>query len=241
MSNIAVILAAGLDQKFDSDIPVQFMNVYDKPVLIYTLESFQKHPQIDAIEIVCIDGWIEVVKAYARQFNIDKLKWVVRGGDTVQNSISTGLFNLENEIQKDDLVIIHDGIRPMINGEILSDVILVAKQYGNAISSLPYNEQIFRVDATDSSRTKQFIPRETVRRVSTPQAYCFERLDAIYHQAISDGRGMEKSTYADTLMADYGEKLHFAAGSDRNIKITAKESLQLFKAYLKMDKDAWLK
>mgnify|MGYP000050645827 CR=1 FL=1 len=84
MANIAVIIAGGSGHRMGQDIPKQFINVYDKPVLIYTLESFQKHPQIDAIEVVCIDGWHDIVWAYAKQFNIDKLKWVVSGGSTGQ-------------------------------------------------------------------------------------------------------------------------------------------------------------
>ena len=114
--NVAVIIAGGSGSRMRQDIPKQFINVYDKPVIIYTLESFQKHPEIDAIEVVCIDGWHDVLRAYAKQFGIDKLRWVVSNGDTAQESIRNGAFWGWRAIAKgEDIVIIHDGIRPMVD------------------------------------------------------------------------------------------------------------------------------
>lgn len=164
--NIALIIAGGSGHRMNQDIPKQFINVYDKPILIYTLEGFQRHPEIDAIEVVCLDGWHDILWAYAKQFNVTKLKWVVSGGNSGQESIRNGVYNLEGKCSKDDVVIIHDGIRPMIDDTVLSDVIVKCKQYGNAVTSLPYNEQIFRVK--DDKSTNEYIPRETLRRVSTP-------------------------------------------------------------------------
>lgn len=172
--NIAIIIAGGVGSRMGQDLPKQFINVYDKPVLLYTLEGFQKHPQIDAIELVCIDGWHDIVWAYAKQFNITKLKWIVSGGKTGQESIRNGVYALEGKAQADDNIIIHDGIRPLVEPSVLSDVISKCSQYGNAVTSMPYNEQIFVIDKEDESTTKQYIPRETLRRVSTPQAYKYE-------------------------------------------------------------------
>ena len=208
-------------------------------MLIYTLESFQRHPQIDAIELVCIDGWHDVVKAYAKQFDIDKLKWIVSGGETAQESIRDGVYNLEGKCSADDIVIIHDGIRPLVDDSVLSDVIIKCRQYGNAVTALPYNEQIFVAD--DDKSTTRYIPRETLRRVSTPQAYQYGRLNKAYHEAYEKKIGIYGSAYTNTMMVELGEKLYFAAGSDKNIKITTKDDLELFKAYLKMEKDKWLK
>ena len=168
MNNIAIIIAGGSGSRMGQDIPKQFINVYDKPVLIYTLESFQRHPLIDAIEVVCIDGWHDILWAYAHQFNISKLKWVVSGGNSGQESIRNGVYHLEGKIQEDAIVIIHDGIRPLVDAEVLTDVIKTARKYGNGVTSLPYNEQIFIVNPDDPATTKQYIPRETLRRVSPP-------------------------------------------------------------------------
>ena len=237
--NVAVIIAGGSGARMGQDIPKQFINVYDKPVLLYTLEGFQKHPQIDAIEVVCIDGWLDVLWAYAKQFNITKLKWVVSGGGTGQESIRNGVYNLEGNCADDDIVIIHDGIRPLVDETVLTDVILKAQQYGNAVTSLPYNEQIFVVD--DEISTVKYIPSETLRRVSTPQAYTFRKLIWAYKKAFSEKIGIYGSSYTNTMMVELGERLYFAAGSDKNIKLTTKDDLEMFKAYLKSDKDNWLK
>lgn len=210
-------------------------------MLIYTLEGFQKHPQIDAIEVVCIDGWHDVVRAYAKQFNITKLKWIVSGGASGQESIRNGVFHLEGKVADDDIIVIHDGIRPLVDASVLTDVLLKAKEFGNAVTSMPYNEQIFIVDKDDETTTTRYIPRETLRRVSTPQAYRFDILDKRYHEAFEKKIGIYGSSYTNTMMVELGETLHFASGSDKNIKLTTKDDLELFKAYLKADKDTWLK
>lgn len=241
MRTVAIIVAGGSGTRMGQDIPKQFINVFDRPVLIYTLESFQRHPGVDAIEVVCIDGWASMVEAYAKQFNIDKLDWIIPGGETVQESIRNGVEHLEPYLDKNDTVIIHDGIRPLIDADVLTDVIRICRQYGNAVTSLPYNEQIFVVSSDDTSTTKQYIPRDTLRRVSTPQAYRYDNLLQVYRKAFAEGIGIRESSYTNTLMVDMGERLHFAKGSDKNIKLTTKADLELFKAYITADEDSWLK
>ncbi len=239
--NIAIIIAGGSGKRMGQDIPKQFINVYDKPVLVYTLESFERHPQIDAIEVVCIDGWHDVLRAYAKQFNITKLQWIVSGGETGQESIRNGVYNLEGKANDDDIIVIHDGIRPLVDDSVLTDVLVKAAKFGNAVTSMPYNEQIFVISKEDETTTTQYIPRETLRRVSTPQAYRFDILNQKYHEAFEKKIGIFGSSYTNTMMVELGETLHFAAGSDKNIKLTTKDDLELFKAYLKADKDSWLK
>lgn len=238
---VAVIIAGGVGNRMGQDIPKQFINIFDRPVIMYTLESFQKHPQIDAIEVVCINGWEHVLEAYAKQFNITKLKWIVPGGESAQESIRNGIFNLEKICSQDDIVIIHDGIRPMVNMEVLSDVIQVCQKKGNAVTSMPYNEQIFKISDDDKGSTIEFIPRETLRRVSTPQAYNFRLINEAYHEAFEKKIGILGSSYANTMMVELGHRLYFAAGSDKNIKLTTTEDLETFKAYLTTKKDSWIK
>ncbi len=236
---VAVIIAGGAGARMGQDIPKQFINVYDKPVLIYTLEGFQKHPQVESIEVVCIDGWHDVLSAYAKQFGISKLKWIVSGGKTGQESIRNGVYNLEGKVAPDEIVVIHDGIRPLVDETVLTDVIVKAKEHGNAVTAMPYNEQIFVID--DEFSTTKFIPRETLRRVSTPQAYRFDLLLSKYREAYEKEIGIYGSHYTNTMMVELGVRLYFAAGSDKNIKLTTKDDLEMFKAYLKTDKDNWLK
>ena len=235
----AIIIAGGSGTRMGQDIPKQFINVYDKPILLYTLEGFQKHPQIDIIEVVCIDGWHDVLWAYSKQFNITKLKWVISGGGTVQESIRNGGYHLEGKVSPEDIVIIQDGIRPLVDETVLTDVIIKAQKYGNAVTALPYNEQIFVSD--DDVSTTKFIPRETLRRVSTPQAYRFDLLDEKYHEAYAKEIGIYGSHYTNTMMVELGVRLYLAVGSEKNIKLTTKDDLDMFKAYLKSDKDNWLK
>lgn len=232
MAITAVILAGGSGARMGQDIPKQFIDVLGKPVLAYTLEAFQKHQLINSVEIVCINGWQDTVWEYARCYGIDKLKWVVTGGMTVQESIRNGVFHLEGNVSDEDIIIIHDGIRPIVDESVLSDVILKAQLYGNAVSSLPYNEQIFIMD--DDISTRKYIPREMLRRVSTPQAYKFGKLKEAYQEAFERGIGIHGSSYANTLIADLGERIYFASGSEKNIKLTTKEDLEIFKVYLQL-------
>ena len=218
--NYALIIAGGSGNRMGQDIPKQFINVYDKPVLIYTLESFQRHPMVDAIDVVCLDGWHDVLRAYANQFKVS-------GGKSAQESIRNGVYHLETKAKADDIIIIHDGIRPLVDDTVLTDVIQKACQYGNGVTSLPYNEQIFIVNPDDETTTREYIPRETLRRVSTPQAYQFGRLDAAYHEAFEKEIGIYGSAYTNTMMVELGETLHFAAGSDKNIKLTTKDDLEI--------------
>jgi 2-C-methyl-D-erythritol 4-phosphate cytidylyltransferase len=237
--NIAIIIAAGRGTRMGQDIPKQFINVNDKPIVIYTLESFQKHPDIDAIEVVCLEGWSEIMMAYAHQFNITKLKWITDGGESGQESIRNGVYHLEGIAAPEDVIIIHDGIRPLVDDGVLSDVIVKCKMHGNGVSSLPYNEQIFV--KTDEYTTTKYIPRETLRRVMTPQAYVFKKLDEKYHEAFEKGIGIHGSHYTNTMMVELGETLYFAAGSDENIKITTTDDIDIFKALLSTDHSDWMK
>lgn len=228
--NIAIIIAGGLGQRMGNEIPKQFITVYDKPVIIYTLESFEQHSEVDAILAVCIDGWQDKLKGYADNYNITKLRWIVTGGDSAQESIRNGVEFLKDKCDLCDNIIIHDGIRPLVDLEVLTDVIDKCNQYGNGVTSLPYNEQIFVID--DEVSTTRYIPRETLRRVSTPQAYKFEKLVWAYDKAFKEEIGIYGSAYTNTMMVELGERLYFAKGSDKNIKLTTPDDLEIFKGYL---------
>ena len=157
------------------------------------------------------------------------------GGATGQESIRNGVYNLEGELKGDDIAIIHDGIRPMVDSGVLSDILRVCRLHGNGVTSTPYNEQIFV--KLDDFTTREYIPRETLRKVATPQAYRFDLLLKSYKRAFQEQIGIFGSAYTNTMMVDLGETLYFAAGSDKNIKLTSKDDLELFKAYLKMENE----
>ena len=232
---IAIIIAGGSGQRMREEIPKQLIEVDGRPVIIYTLETFEKSPEIDAIAVVCVEGWQEALREYGARYGITKLRWVIDGGATAQESIRNGVFALEGVCRGDDIVVIHDGVRPMVEDFVLTDVLATCRKYGNAVTAMPYNEQIFIAD--DGLSTTRYIPRETLRRVSTPQAYRFALLDEKYHEAYEKKIGICGSAYANTMMVELGQRLYFAAGSDKNIKLTTKDDLALFKAYLKMNED----
>lgn len=232
---VALIIAGGRGQRMGADIPKQFVKVYGKPVLFYTLEAFQASPIVDAIALVCIDGWHETVRAYANQYNLTKLKWLFNGGDSAQESIRNGVYALESYCKATDIVVIHDGVRPLVDSAVLDDVISLASVEGNAVSSMPYNEQIFLIDESQPQTTTAYIPRERLRRVSTPQAYQFGLLNQKYHEAFEKKIGIFGSSYTNTMMVELGVRLNFAAGSDRNIKLTTRADIDIFKALLDLE------
>lgn len=239
MKNIALIIAGGSGHRMGQEIPKQFLTINDKPIIIYTLENFQHNSLIDEVLVVCIDGWHDVLRAYAKQFNIDKLKYVISGGNSAQESIRNGVNKLYEIYDKDTCVVIHDGIRPLLEEGVLNDVIETCHKYGNGVTSMPYNEQIFVIN--DEKTTKQYIPRETLRRVSTPQAYNLKALYEAYKKAFEKNIGISGSSYVNTMMVELGETLYFAKGSDKNIKLTTKDDFYIFKAYLSAKDGDWLK
>ncbi len=230
--NTAIIIAGGCGSRMELDIPKQFALVRDKPIIIYTLEAFQRHPSIDSIGVVCIDGWREVLQNYADVFGITKLDWIIPGGESAQESIHNGVLFLDGRCQPDDIVVIHDGIRPLVEQAVISDVLAMCSKYGNGVAALPYTEQIFELDEEDPYSTVKYIPRDGLRRVATPQAYHYDVLSSRYEEAFSKSIGLGPSSYTNTMMVDLGERLYFAAGSEKNIKLTTPEDLAIFEAML---------
>ena len=235
--NIALILAGGSGKRTEQDVPKQFMNVFDKPIIVYTLEAFQKHPDIDGIIVSCLEGWEEILKAYALEYGISKLKWVITGGENGQASARKALLALQDSCVEDDIVIIHDAVRPMVSGDIISDCIETCKQNGNGLSAIRCQETIVQTDDGRSGNVN--IHRDDIMRVMTPQAYRYERAVWVHKTAIE--RGITDAVYTNTLMLELGERVYFSKGSAKNIKITTIEDVEMFKAMYTTERDAWLK
>lgn len=235
--NIAMLIAGGKGMRMHQDIPKQFLNINDKPVIVYTLQAFQKHPQIEAILVVCIDGWQEILKAYASQFNITKLKWIVPGGSNGQASIKSGILELEKHCSKEDIVLIHDAIRPNVSQEIISGCIAQCRLKGSAITVIPCAEAMLLREDKNSSR--KLIDRDALARTQTPQAFALKKLLWAHQEA--EKRGITDAVATCSLMVELGEKIYFSAGSEKNLKITTTEDIEIFKALLLAKKDEWLK
>lgn len=240
MKKIAVIVASGIGSRMGLDIPKQFVRIEiklgdivldDKEVLTYTLESFQSHKLIDEIVVVTLKDYIDHVKEEAKIHNITKLTQVVVGGTTVQESLRNGIYSLDGVASSDDIVIIHDGVRPIVDEDVLTDVIEVCMEKGNAVSSLPYNEQIFVIDEDNPNTTSKYINRDKLRRVATPQAYKYETIKEAYHRAFEEQIGIYPPSYTNNMMVDLGYILNFAKGSDKNIKLTTIDDITTFKSF----------
>lgn len=237
MAAVAMITAGGSGNRMHQNIPKQFLMVDERPVIIYTLEAFQKHPFIDAIAVACISGWENVLEAYAQQFNITKLKYIVPGGDTGMQSIRNGIFELEKHYSPDDIVLIHDAIRPMLSSEVISDCIRVTQKYGNATAVIPCAEAMLQTENGEASTGSY--PRDKLKRTQTPQAFKLGLICSFHRRAIE--AGITNSVAPCTLMAELGETVYFSAGSEKNIKLTTVEDIDIFKALLKTDRSSWLK
>ncbi len=237
MANIGLIIAGGAGNRMHQDIPKQFLTVNEKPVIVYTLEAFQNHPEIDAIAVVCIEGWDQVLWAYAKQFNITKLQFVVPGGKNGQDSIRNGVMELEKQYDPDDLVLIHDAIRPMVSAEIISDNIRVAREHGNAVTVIPCAEAMMQTE--DGEVSVGSYPRSRLKRTQTPQAFKIGDICDLHRRALE--AGITNSVASCTLKIEMGEQVYFSAGSEKNIKLTTVEDIDIFKALLAAKRSAWLK
>ena len=235
--NIALIIAGGVGQRMGQDIPKQFINVDNIPVIVYTMAAFQKHPEIDAIEIVCVDGWHEVLYAYAKQFGISKLENVVSGGKNGQDSIRNGLYDIAKRHNDDnDLVLIHDAIRPLLSEEIISDNIRVCKEHGNAITVIPCNAAMLKT--YDGIHSETQVPRDNLKETQTPQTFFLKDIIAAHKEALE--KGIVASVASCTMYIELGRKLYMCKGSEKNIKLTTVEDVEIFKALLNAKQDMWL-
>lgn len=237
--NIALIIAGGKGVRMNQDIPKQFLNINDKPVIVYTMQAFQKHPQIDVLMVVCIDGWQEILWAYARQYQIEKLKWVVNAGESGMLSIRNGILELKKYCKDDDIVLIHDAIRPNVSQEIISGCIAQCRLKGSAVASVPCAEAMLLKQEKHQAYAGKLVNRELLVRAQTPQAFPMKKLLWAHREAVK--RGIGDSVATCTLMIELGEKVYFSMGSEKNIKITTTDDIEIFKALLMAKKDEWLK
>jgi len=212
----------------NQDIPKQFINVYDKPVIVYTMEAFQKHPDIDAIAVVCVEGWDSILSAYARQYGITKLKHIIPGGENGQSSIRNGVFELEKHYGASDLVLIHDAIRPMVSQSIISGCIATAREHGSAIVTIPCQEAMLETE--DKIESRSTYPRDRLKRTQTPQGFPIGKICDAHRRALD--MGITNSVASCTLMVELGETIYFCAGSEKNIKLTTPDDMEIFKALL---------
>ena len=238
--NIALLTAGGTGNRMGQDIPKQFMCIDNKPVIIYTMQAFQYSSDIDAIAVVCLPGWEVILQAYANQYNITKLKWIFAGGSSNQESIHNGLVGLRQAgCQDHDIVLVHDGVRPLVSAQIIADNITTCKQYGYAVTGLTCKEAIMELRGDTIHPIS--IPRERLVRTQTPHTYPLGTLLAAHTQA--QDRHISSTVASCTLFGELGiQDQHLVRGSEKNgLKLTSPEDVEIFKAMLHTNPDPCMK
>ncbi len=237
--NYALIIAGGSGNRMGQDIPKQFMHLDNCPIIIHTMMAFQKHPDIQGIAVVCLAGWETVLQSYANQFNVTKLKWIFPGGGNGQESIYNGIVGLKEAGCTDtDLVLVHDAVRPLLSQDIISSNIAVCQKFGYAITGIQCREAI--LESEDGFSTTTSIPRDKLIRTQTPQTFTLGSLLQAHDKA--QAMGITSSVASCTLMAEIGGvEMHIVPGSEKNIKITTVEDLEILKALMKLQPESWLK
>lgn len=235
--NIALLTAAGSGSRMHQDIPKQFLHINNKPIIIYTMEAFEHNPQIDAMIVITLESWKDFIWAYAKQFNITKLKWVVSGGASGQESIYNGLMKLKENCKETDVILVHDGNRPLITNDIIANSLSVFSKFGSAVAAIPCTEAVFK--STDGFSSTISIPREKLFRTQTPHTYTLGKLLWAHEQAKE--KNITNSTATCTLMQKLGETIYLSKGSEKNFKLTTLEDIDIFRAFLNSEELSWLK
>ncbi len=233
MKNYVILLAGGVGKRMGSDIPKQFIEVEGKPIIAYSIENFQRNPQIEKIVIVCVKDWIGRVEEIIREYGLTKAAWIIEGGQTGHDSIRNGVFFLKERIEKDDFVIVHDAVRPVLPQKAIDEVIRVAHEKGNASSSIACHPPIVYTEDHESGITD--IDREHVMLTASPQSFRYDLALKCYEQAEKEDR--HDFTFTSSLLIHCKERVYFAKGTTSNIKITTKEDLALFGALLKVPEE----
>ncbi len=234
--NIGVIFAGGVGSRMHSkEMPKQFLKVHDKPIIIHTLEHFEKNDEIDAIVIACVADWIEHLKNLLYKYRIEKVKKIVAGGESGQISIYNGLCAAEEVASGNKaIVLIHDGVRPLINPSLLSENIRCVKEHGSAVTAGIVKETIVVIDK--DGRIEQVPSREKSRVAKAPQSFWLADILKVHRQAMKDG--VLNAIDSCTLMKQYGHALFMLDGPYENIKITTPDDFYTMRAILDAKENA---
>lgn len=227
----AIILAGGVGSRVGADRPKQFVEVLNKPVLAYTIEIFESHPEIDAIEVVCHKSWKEYLEEMISKYGYKKVKWVADGGDTFQDSVMSGVNNLKDKISGDDYVLIQYGSAPFTSERIVTDVIRVMKEKGSAVTATPCYQLM---GSKDGDVSKTWVDRDLYTQIACPYGFRYDYLLGVYERAEQQGLIEKIEPHTTSLMYALGDELNLAYGDQTNIKITTKEDFDMFEGYVLM-------
>ncbi|MBM6786603.1 2-C-methyl-D-erythritol 4-phosphate cytidylyltransferase [Collinsella tanakaei] len=228
--NIAIILAGGTGSRMGADKPKQFIEVLGKPIIQYTLEAFQRHPEVDVIEVVCIASHVEYMRELVNGAGVSKAKYICEGGPTFQESVMRGIESLKGRASDDDVVLIHYGASPFTSETVISDAIRVCREKGNASPAAPMLYLTAR--RSDCEKTTEWLDRDLVMRLNTPQALRYGYAVDLYERATRDGWLDRVDPHTVSLMLAMGEPVYFSLDESANIKITTPSDLRLFEGWI---------
>lgn len=228
--NIGVIFAGGVGSRMHTkDKPKQFLNIFNKPVIIHTLEHFQNNENIDAVVIACVESYLGLMNELVAKYRMDKVRKIVPGGETGQLSIYNGLCAAaEVAGNEKSIVLIHDGVRPLINSQLLTDNIETVKKFGNCITAGIVKETIVVID--DDYAIQEVPSRAHSRVAKAPQSFWLDDILGTHKKAMSEG--ITNSIDSCTLMQQYGYTMHMIDGPYENIKITTPDDFFTMRAIL---------
>lgn len=227
----AIILAGGVGSRVGADRPKQFVEVLDKPILAYTIEIFENHSEVDAIEVVCHRSWKDYLEEIIKIYGYKKVRWIVDGGETFQYSVMSGVNNLKNKVELDDYVLIQYGAAPFTSGRIVTDVIRVMKEKDSAVTATPCYQLMGSMDGETSNA---WVDRDKLTQIACPYGFKYSYLLDVYKRAEEKGLIEVIEPHTTSLMYALGDKLNLAYGDQTNIKITTKEDIDMFEGYVLM-------
>jgi len=225
--NYALIFAGGIGQRMNTiSLPKQFLKVHNVPIIVHTIKHFQKCPKIDGIVVVCVKDYIDFMEQLKKEYDLNKIISIIPGGENGQGSIRNGLVELEKHAKPEDIVLIHDGVRPLIDEQTILNNIESAVKNGNCVTTTKSTETIV---VTKGESVTGTIDRENSRFGRAPQSFRLKDIMEAHRKALKDGLTFIDSA---TMMTHYGHKLHFIDGPVNNIKITTPIDYFIFKAIL---------
>lgn len=235
--NIAIVLAGGVGSRTGFKRPKQFIDICGKPLIIYTIENFENQEEIDAIAIVCKEGWKEELTSYLQQYGIDKVKWIIEGGDTRQESVYNAIMFLKDKCKGEDIVLIHDGARLFLSKEIIKNNIYGAKKHGAVNTVIPCTDTI--VESLNKETISSVPNRNNLYAAQTPQSFKYDLIFEAHRKAMES----EIKDCSDDcqLILKMGKDVQLVEGNKKNFKVTTLEDFELAEALITINKNEYCK